>query len=57
MEDKSVKWLAIMAIGLAVASWAGSAINNSIRCGVEKAAIEKGYVQKRVGDDLLWVKE
>lgn len=57
MEGSDTKWLAIGMIGIFLAAWIGGAIIASAKCAVERSAMENGYVQKRVGDDLLWVKE
>ena len=57
MKEHEIKWLAIMVVGIAAATATGQYLVESVRSAITKAAIEHDYVQKRVGDDVLWVKE
>jgi hypothetical protein len=57
MDSSEAKWFFIGLVGIALVAWGANVINTSSKCAVERAAMENGYIQKRVGDDLLWVKE
>ena len=57
MDEREVRWLVLFGIAVAIAAAAGHACVESGRSATDRAAMEHGYVQRRVGNDLLWVKE
>ena len=57
MQPNDTKWVAIGIAVIVLVVWASDAAIQLSRHLVERSCVEHGYVLKRIGDDILWVKE